>query len=195
MAEPLCEYRTLLRSAGGRLFWSRAWAAEAQDGTARWNGWLEFIPIDGGASVTTAHETTQSDRSCTLRWAQRLSGAYLEGALGRALKSPPGQAVRLVPVAKPKRVPDRRSAGDRVPSGVGAVRRAPAGNSDACDRVDGARPPIRAERAPRKRIRAAAQAPQAPAASRQTTAPRTEWSRPLNAWDRWLLKSLGISTQ
>lgn len=195
MAEPLCEYRTLLRATTGRLFWSRAWGAEARDGTRRWNGWLEFIPIDGGASVSTAHETTQSDRSCTLRWAQRLGRAYLEGAIGRALKSPPGHAVRLVAVAKPKRVSDRHTSGDPVPSGVGAVRRASTGKSDPCDRADGACPPIRAERAARKKMPTAVEAPHVPAGSQTATPPHTEWSRPLNAWDRWLLKSIGISTQ
>jgi hypothetical protein len=194
MAESLCEYRTLLRSTTGRVFSSRAWGAEARDGTPRWNGWLEFIPIDGGAPVSTGHETTQSNRTCTLRWAQRLSGSYLEGALGRALKSPPGQAVPLVALAAQKRVPDRRTSVDRVPSALGELRPVATGSPDAGGRADGVRPPITAERAPRKKMPRTAQASQAPARS-QTATPPPEWPRPLNAWDRWLLKSLGISTQ
>jgi hypothetical protein len=196
MAEPLFEYRTLLRcSMTGRLFWSCAWGAEARDGTRRWNGWLEFIPIDGGAPASTAHETTQSDRACTLRWAQRLSGAYLEGALGRALKSAPGQAVQFVALPRSKRGPDRRTSKPAA-SALGTAHAAPAAGPQAGGCNNDVRPAPRAERRPtRRRVPPAARTSQVAEPLETTTPIRVEWPRPLNAWDRWLLKSLGISTQ
>ena len=99
MAELLCTYTTALASHDGRLFRARAWGAKAADGTRRWNGWLEFVPLDGGDTVTTGPETTQPGRASTIYWATGLRAVYLEGALGRALKAPPGRAVSLATAA------------------------------------------------------------------------------------------------
>jgi len=52
---------------------------------SRWQGWIEFIPVDGGAALRSARETTQPNRVDTAYWATGLTPVYLEGALDRAL--------------------------------------------------------------------------------------------------------------
>jgi hypothetical protein len=126
MAELLCTYTTALASHDGRLFRARAWGAQAADGTRRWNGWLEFVPLDGGHTVTTGAETTQPSRASTIYWATGLRAVYLEGALGRALKAPPGRAVSLATAAAQIEKPTtgagsgtpgiRRRSGSRSPT-------------------------------------------------------------------------------
>jgi len=53
-----------------------------------WEGWIEFIPVDGGEPVRSPRETTQPNRTDTEYWATGLGGVYLEGALKRALDTP-----------------------------------------------------------------------------------------------------------
>jgi hypothetical protein len=56
----------------------------ADDGM--WEGWLEFIPVDGSAKVVvSAVESRQPERSHLEYWAQGLTPVYVEGALERAL--------------------------------------------------------------------------------------------------------------
>jgi hypothetical protein len=51
---------------------------------ARWQGWIEFLPEDGGLPVRSGRETTQPNRVDTEYWATGLTEVYLEGALMRA---------------------------------------------------------------------------------------------------------------
>jgi hypothetical protein len=62
-----------------------------------WQGWLDFVPLTGGAPVRSQRETTQPNRVDTEYWATGLTPVYLEGALMRALPRPP-----IVPVAPPQ---------------------------------------------------------------------------------------------
>lgn len=63
----------------------------------RWEGWIEFVPVERGTPIRSRRETTQPNRADTAYWATGLTGIYLEGALKRALQplvmttSPPGQ--------------------------------------------------------------------------------------------------------
>lgn len=50
-----------------------------------WQGWLEFVPIEGGQPVRSSRETTQPNRQDAEYWATGLTPVYLEGALDRAL--------------------------------------------------------------------------------------------------------------
>ena len=50
-----------------------------------WEGWLEFIPLDGGTPIRSARETTQPNRKDAEYWASGLTPVYLEGSLDRAL--------------------------------------------------------------------------------------------------------------
>lgn len=86
MAEVFLEYQTPLYVDDGRAYLARACGGEAHDGTDRWHGWIEFLPIENGSPVRTARETTQPDRTCTIYWSTGLTRVYLEGALERALR-------------------------------------------------------------------------------------------------------------
>lgn len=50
-----------------------------------WEGWIEFLPLDGGQSLRSGRETTQPNREDAVYWATGLTPVYLEGALARAL--------------------------------------------------------------------------------------------------------------
>lgn len=83
MAEVLLEYEATIRDESGRDYVARACGRECDDG--HWEGWLEFVPLDGGIVARTARETTQPNRTDTAYWATGLTGVYLQGALRRAL--------------------------------------------------------------------------------------------------------------
>ena len=83
MAEVLTEFEATVRDESGREYIARACGRECPDG--HWEGWLEFVPLDGGVVVRSARETTQPNRVDTEYWATGLTPIYLEGALRRAL--------------------------------------------------------------------------------------------------------------
>ena len=72
----------------------RAQACGSQRGNT-WEGWIEFIPVDGGPAVRSSRETTQPNFTDAQYWASGLTHVYLEGALKRALN----------PVVRPVHVP------------------------------------------------------------------------------------------
>ena len=83
MAEVLVEYSDSVTSKDGRTFIARACGAQLDD--TLWQGWIEFIPVDGGSPLRSGRETTQPNRTDTEYWATGLTPVYLEGALDRAL--------------------------------------------------------------------------------------------------------------
>jgi hypothetical protein len=95
MAEVLTEFESSVYDENGREFIARACGRECPDG--HWEGWLEFIPFDGGVVIRSARETTQPNRVDTEYWATGLTPIYLEGALGRALQ-PVEVAERVIDV-------------------------------------------------------------------------------------------------
>jgi hypothetical protein len=61
-----------------------------------WDGWLEFIPIDGGDDVLVgAVESRQPEHHDLVYWANGLTPVFLEGALRRA-RNPVTVRVRTV---------------------------------------------------------------------------------------------------
>lgn len=86
MADILLEFQTLVRSGDGMAYRARACGGEANDGTKRWHGWIEFVAAKGGARIRTERETTQPNKKATAYWASGLTSRYLEGALHRALR-------------------------------------------------------------------------------------------------------------
>jgi len=52
-----------------------------------WEGWLEFVPIEGDGRniVVSAAESRQPERAHLEYWAQGLTPVYVEGSLERAL--------------------------------------------------------------------------------------------------------------
>ncbi len=83
MAEVLLDYEATVRDDSGREYVARACGRECDDG--HWEGWLEFVPLDGGIVARTTRETTQPNRTDTAYWATGLTAVYLQGALHRAL--------------------------------------------------------------------------------------------------------------
>jgi hypothetical protein len=83
MAEVLVEFSEPVTAKDGRVFHARACGSEMDPHL--WQGWLEFVPVDGGAAIRSGRETTQPNRQDTEYWATGLTPIYLEGALERAL--------------------------------------------------------------------------------------------------------------
>jgi hypothetical protein len=95
VTEPLLQFPRSIAAPDGRLFEARACGSAMA--ANMWQGWIEFIPIDGGEPIRSPRETTQPNRKDTEYWATGLTDVYLEGALRRALEPPPG-----VPLAPPR---------------------------------------------------------------------------------------------
>lgn len=87
MAEVLVEFGSRIRGPDGRLYAVQACGRPRDDGL--WEGWLEFLPLDGAAPVITRRETTQPNRPDLLYWATGLTDPYMDGALLRTLRRPP----------------------------------------------------------------------------------------------------------
>jgi hypothetical protein len=84
VAEVLVEFSELVVK-NDRAFRARACGSESDWGL--WEGWIEFVPLDGGPVLVSGRETTQPNRQDTVYWATGLSPVYLEGALVRAFDS------------------------------------------------------------------------------------------------------------
>lgn len=89
MAEVLATYDDPVIAPGGAAYRAQACGAKANDGTARWEGWIEFLPLDGGTPMRSRRETTQPNRTDTAYWANGLSAVYLRGTLERTLSPAP----------------------------------------------------------------------------------------------------------
>lgn len=87
-----------------------------------WEGWIEFIALDGSDVRRTPRETTQPDWDALVYWAGGLSGTYLEGAMARALDPAPRPAVRTPP---PAAVFDAPAPREPVQSAAPVEARAP----------------------------------------------------------------------
>jgi hypothetical protein len=87
MAEVLVSFGSRIQGPDGRSYAVQASGRERDDGL--WEGWLEFLPVDGSAPVVTGRETTQPNRKDLLYWATGLTDPYMDGALARTLKRPP----------------------------------------------------------------------------------------------------------
>jgi hypothetical protein len=112
----------ILEGRDGRTY--RAQACGRERDTGGWEGWLEFVPFDGSAPVVSERETTQPDREKVRYWATGLTGAYLDGALMRALtpSPPPKPSADAAPAAdgpRPhSRAPDPVAADTERPIAV-----------------------------------------------------------------------------
>ena len=83
MAEVFVQFADPVIGEDGTAYLAQACGAPTADG--KWEGWIEFVPLDGGEPVRSSRETTQPKRTDTAYWATGLSPVYLEGALHRAL--------------------------------------------------------------------------------------------------------------
>ena len=85
MPEVLVRFDAILSAPDGRRFTPQACGRPAGN---VWEGWIEFLPVDGGTPVRTPRETEQPKRDDVVYWAQGLTRVYLDGALSRALQEP-----------------------------------------------------------------------------------------------------------
>jgi hypothetical protein len=84
MAEVLTSFSTPIRDDFG-LYYARAVGRHGTD--HMWEGWVEFVPADGGGDVLVGSiESRQPEREHLVYWATGLTPVYLEGALRRARK-------------------------------------------------------------------------------------------------------------
>jgi hypothetical protein len=93
MAEVFTAFDTPIADEFG-TFRAQAVGRRADDGM--WDGWIEFIPLDGSSDVlTTQIESRQPEREHLAYWASGLTPVFLEGALHRA-RRPVSVRVRTV---------------------------------------------------------------------------------------------------
>lgn len=83
MAEVLASFATPVRDDFG-LYYARAVGRLAAD--RMWEGWIEFVPVDGSDILVSGVESRQPEREHLAYWAAGLTQVYLEGALNRARK-------------------------------------------------------------------------------------------------------------
>ncbi len=83
MARLVHTFTAPLTDPAGMPHLVQAWGEQREDGL--WEGRLLFLPVDGGISLVTGRETTQSNLDAIAYWANGLEAVYLEGALGRAV--------------------------------------------------------------------------------------------------------------
>jgi len=96
MAEMLISFDQPVRDELGE-YHARAIGRQGDDGM--WDGWLEFVPIDGGDEVlVTSVETRQPEHEHLVYWATGLTPIFLEGALARARRP---VTVRVRPIETP----------------------------------------------------------------------------------------------
>jgi hypothetical protein len=82
MVEVLASFTAPVRDDFG-LYYARAIGRPAPD--HQWEGWIEFVPADGGGEVLVSPvESRQPERQHLAYWASGLTPVYLEGALRRA---------------------------------------------------------------------------------------------------------------
>ena len=71
MAEVLVEFNDPVADSDGITYTARACGSEVENG--HWQGWIEFIPGDGGEALRSGRETTQPNRTDTVYWATGLT--------------------------------------------------------------------------------------------------------------------------
>ena len=109
MAETLLQFPRPIAAPDGTLYEARACGSAMA--ANMWQGWIEFVPLDGSAPVRSPRETTQPNRTDTEYWATGLTDVYLEGSLRRALEPPVS-----VPTPPPQPSVFARPASSTVPT-------------------------------------------------------------------------------
>src|SRR5437762_192966 len=67
VAEVLVEFAEPVLSRDGARYMAQACGKESDGGT--WEGWVEFLPVDGRQPIRSSRETTQPNRQDTVYWA------------------------------------------------------------------------------------------------------------------------------
>ena len=90
MSDVLVKFDEAVTDPSGARFFPQVVGRERKDGL--WEGWIEFVSVDGARSIDSGRETSQPNRADLKYWAEGLTRAYLQGALGRAQS--PTEAIR-----------------------------------------------------------------------------------------------------
>ncbi|HXQ77667.1 MAG TPA: hypothetical protein VN797_05645 [Gemmatimonadaceae bacterium] len=90
MSEILVKFDEAVVDPSGVRYFPRAAGRQRPDGL--WEGWIEFVAADETRSIESGRESTQPNRRDLEYWAQGLTRAYLQGALGRSQS--PTEAIR-----------------------------------------------------------------------------------------------------
>ena len=96
MSEILVRFDEAVTDPSGRRYFPQVAGRQRSDGL--WEGWIEFVAADGGRPIESGRETTQPNRTDLKYWAEGLTRAYLQGALGRSQS--PTEAIRRDRVAR-----------------------------------------------------------------------------------------------
>jgi hypothetical protein len=72
-----------LRGLDGRLYTAHACGRQRADGT--WEGWIEFVSLDGAGVLRTPHGTPHPSLVELIDWAGGVTSAHLQAALERAI--------------------------------------------------------------------------------------------------------------
>ncbi len=109
MAEVFVEFEAPVTGESGKSYMARACGDAMDDGV--WQGWIEFLPVDGGEPVRSGRETTQPNRTDAVYWATGLTPIFLQGSLRRALNPLVRPAARdVVPALFDSPAPSSRVA-------------------------------------------------------------------------------------
>lgn len=103
MSEVIVQFNEAVESPAGTAYLARACGRPVGH---TWEGWIEYLPVNGGTAARTERETTQSNREDLSYWASGLSEEYLESALERALEPP---ITRSEPEILPPQLPPPES--------------------------------------------------------------------------------------
>jgi len=124
MAEVLASYDTPVGDQLG-TYHARAVGRQAADGM--WDGWLEFVSVDGRDDVLIGGvESRQPERHDLVYWANGLTPVFLEGALHRA-RSPVTVRVRTI---------ETPISSEPMPRSVTTTRAMPPGPEPVLDPFD-----------------------------------------------------------
>ena len=100
MSELIQEFTAAVPDGAGKLYTARV--RGDTDSVGHWQGWLEFLPRDGGLALQTGRETTQSTREHLRYWASGLSPTYLGSALRRAQRTQSADPPAPPPLEDPR---------------------------------------------------------------------------------------------
>ncbi len=121
------EYAQVVEGSDGLWYVARVYASHWASHRARgsWEGWFAFLPLSGGAPLTTGRETSQSKREDLVYWVSGITPVYLQGALRRA-RDRRYQAGRVTPERAPvhartSAAPASRAEATILALGVGAA--------------------------------------------------------------------------
>ena len=113
MSELIADLPYRVVDASGEEFYVSVAGEPRTDG--RWEGWLEYVPLDESEPLLTPTETTQSSRAALVRWAEALTETYVQGAFARSAAMAPLPVASRVVARRIVPAPVATTATDALP--------------------------------------------------------------------------------